>query len=103
MMIASVLHLLLASAAGNLGTPPGHRRANGTDFRRQYFSRPVRRPGAVNEAVETLTQQEAAARLAAAPARPRIYDDGPAIDGALPTCRVTHERMAAEGTFRRRA
>ena len=76
--------------------------ANGTDFRRQYFSRPVRRPGAVNEAVELLTQQEAA-RLAAAPARPRVYDDGPAIDGALPTCRVTHERMAAEGTFRRRA
>ena len=76
--------------------------ANGTDFRRQYFSRPVRRPGAVNEAVELLTQQEAA-RLATAPARPRVYDDGPAIDGALPTCRVTHERMAAEGTFRRRA
>ena len=102
MMLASVLHLLLASAAGDLGTPPARRRANGTDFRRQYFSRPVRRPGAVDEAVELLTQQEAV-RLAAAPARPRIYDDGPAIDGALPTCRVTHERMAAEGTFRRRA
>ena len=102
MMLASVLHLLLASAAGDLGTPPARRRANGTDFRRQYFSRPVRRPGAVNEAVELLTQQEAVL-LAAAPARPRVYDDGPAIDGALPTCRVTHERMAAEGTFRRRA
>ena len=69
MMLASVLHLLLASAAGDLGTPPARRRANGTDFRRQYFSRPVRRPGAVNEAVELLTQQEAA-RLAADPARP---------------------------------
>ena len=71
--------LLLASAAGDLGTPPRRRRANGTDFRRQYFSRPVRRPVRLQDG----------APEAPALARPRVllgfsFFDAPLLEASEP-------------------
>lgn len=95
--------LAVASVAGARSV---NNRTRAEELRATYFSRPTRAgEDAVDEAVDFLVgQHDLGAAVERAPdssSRPlRTYDDGPrGAGGALPPCRVTHDRIIDEGTF----